>query len=105
MGETNASEVIVSKGSIYGTYLHGIFDQRDIAECVIMTLAKGKGADLRPGGEDVSKDATSDLNGTSEGGILNYAAFKEKEYDRMADILREHLDMEKIYGILRESAI
>ena len=105
MGETNASEVIVSKGSIYGTYLHGIFDQRDIAECVIMTLAKAKGADIRPGGEDVSKDAASDLNGTSEGGILNYAAFKEKEYDRMADILREHLDMEKIYGMLRESAI
>jgi adenosylcobyric acid synthase len=36
---------------------------------------------------------------------MDYASFKEKEYDRMADILREHLDMEKIYGMLNEASI
>ena len=30
--------------------------------------------------------------------------FKEKEYDRLADILRGSLDMDKIYAMLREAA-
>ena len=38
-----------------------------------------------------------------EGGMLDYQAFKEKEYDKLADTLREYLNMEEIYGMLREA--
>lgn len=31
---------------------------------------------------------------------MDYAAYKETQYDKMADILRKHLDMEQIYRIL-----
>ena len=44
-------------------------------------------------------------NYISDDNLMDYASFKEKEYDRMADILREHLDMEKIYGMLNEASI
>ena len=54
---------------------------------MVKTLAKKKGVEL------------------SDGDLMDYASFKEKEYDRMAEILREHLDMEKIYGMLREAKI
>ena len=90
VGETDgSSDVIIAEGTgyVYGTYVHGIFDKKEIAEAVIKTLAKKKGVEL------------------SDGDLMDYASFKEKEYDRMAEILREHLDMEKIYGMLREAKI
>ena len=40
----------------------------------------------------------------SEYDAADHRDFKEKEYDRLADILRNSLDMEKIYGMLREAA-
>ena len=30
-------------------------------------------------------------------------SFKEKQYDRLADTLREYLDMDAVYGMLREA--
>ena len=88
VGETsgNASDIICN-GNIYGTSIHGIFDKKEIAETVIKTLADKKGVEI------------------SADNLMDYASFKEKEYDRMADILREHLDMEKIYGMLNEASI
>lgn len=74
-------------GMIYGTYVHGIFDRKEIAEAVIKTLADKKGV--------AAGDET----------LLDYASFKEKEYDKMAEILRKHLDMDKIYGMLKEAQI
>nr|MCR4650051.1 cobyric acid synthase [Lachnospiraceae bacterium] len=73
--------------NVYGTYLHGIFDRKEIAEEVIRTIASKKGI------EGLETELT------------DYAAFKEKEYEKMADILREHLNMEEIYGMLREARI
>ena len=78
---------IVCNKNIYGTYIHGIFDKKEIAEKIINTLADKKGVKL------------------SDDTLIDYASFKEKEYDHMADILREHLDMEKIYGMLREAKL
>ena len=33
--------------------------------------------------------------------LTDYREVKEKEYDRMAEVLRRHLDMEKIYEMLK----
>ena len=39
-----------------------------------------------------------------ENGVLeDYRTFKEKQYDKLADTLREYLNMEEIYGMLREA--
>ena len=35
---------------------------------------------------------------------VDYQTFKETQYDILADALREHLDMKKIYQILEEGA-
>ncbi len=81
----------MSSGHVYGTYIHGIFDRTEIAETIIQALAKRKGMNL------------SEIK--TDGGMLPYSAYKEREYDRLADILREHLDMDRIYNMLREAAI
>ena len=33
--------------------------------------------------------------------ILDYKAYKEREYDRLADIVREGTDIKKIYEIMK----
>lgn len=87
-GSTLSDTVISDKsGRVYGTYVHGIFDKKGIAKAVIDALAREKNVII------------------DDDGLMDYASFKEKEYERMADILREHLDMEKIYGMLKEANI
>ena len=34
---------------------------------------------------------------------MDYQSFKETQYDKLADTLRKHLNMEEIYGMLREA--
>ncbi|MBR4579617.1 MAG: cobyric acid synthase [Lachnospiraceae bacterium] len=70
-------------GNVYGTYVHGIFDRKETASAILEALAKRKG-----------------LSGF-EASLLNYREYKEREYDRMADVLRQYLDMEAIYGMLK----
>ena len=38
-----------------------------------------------------------------DGALLDYEAYKEQQYDKLADTLREYLNMEEIYGMLREA--
>lgn len=72
-------------GRVYGSYIHGLFDKGTIAVDMINVLAKKKGICLE--------------NSESE----TYQSFKEKQYNKLADTLRQHLNMEEIYGILRET--
>ena len=76
----------VCEENIYGTYIHGVFDKEGVAAAVVSALADKKGVELSGG----------DASGHRE--------FKEKEYDRLAAILRENLDMERVYSMLREAA-
>ncbi|MGN0170209.1 MAG: cobyric acid synthase [Lachnospiraceae bacterium] len=78
--------VIQAEGrDVYGSYVHGLFDQGKTATVLIEALARKKGIRLQ----------------TTE--LKDYRLFKEKQYDKLADTLREYLNMEEIYGILREA--
>ena len=73
--------------NVYGTYVHGIFDKGCVATAVVQALAKKKGI------------------GIGEGAFEDYRSFKEKQYDKLADTLRAYLNMEEIYGMLREARL
>ena len=73
--------------NVYGTYVHGIFDKGCIATAVVQALARKKGIWIE------------------EGAFEDYRSFKEKQYDKLADTLREYLNMEEIYGMLREARL
>ena len=77
----------MQSGNVYGSYVHGIFDHDAIAAKLIQILAERKG---------VALDTTD---------MMNYQAFKETQYDKLADTLRQYLDMEYIYQILREAKV
>ena len=81
---TNEDAVTV-QNNVYGSYVHGLFDREEIVSEVVQTLARRKGIEIRKG---VFED---------------YQTFKEKQYDKLAETLRQYLNMEEIYGMLREA--
>lgn len=72
----------VCRGNVYGTYVHGIFDRDGMADQVIRLLAKQKG---------ISWNGRESMGRTE---------WKEQQYDRLAEGIRQHLDMEQIYKIM-----
>ena len=41
------------------------------------------------------------LLGQTQSGGFDYAKYKEEHYDRLADHVRKHVDMAKVYEILK----
>ena len=84
----NIDEKVVVTGkreNIYGSYVHGLFDCGNIASVMVEALARKK---------EISMKTRTDMD---------YQRFKESQYDKLADTLREYLNMEEIYGMLREA--
>lgn len=70
------------RGNVYGTYLHGFFDKEGIAENVGKALLTKKG---------LSAEAAAGMS---------YKTYKEQQYDKLANLLRESLDMKAIYQMM-----
>lgn len=70
--------------NVCGTYVHGIFDKEEVARGLVRAVGIRKGIDV------------SEMEG------VDFAAFKETQYDILAAELRKHLDMKRIYEILEE---
>ena len=62
-----------------GTYVHGILDNAPFVDFL-----------LQPFAEKLSQTDAS----------FDYQAFKEEQYDKLADHVRQHVDMQRIYQIL-----
>ncbi|SHJ05169.1 adenosylcobyric acid synthase (glutamine-hydrolysing) [Geosporobacter subterraneus DSM 17957] len=70
------------EGNVMGTYIHGIFDNIPFTRKVLNNIRRAKGLE--------EKGST----------IESFQAFKEAEYNKLAQIVRENINMEKIYSIL-----
>lgn len=77
-------------GQVFGSYLHGLFDNEELTEALLRRLAVRRGL-----GESWGRGAVIRTESAS--------SYKEKQYDRLADLVRRSLDMDKIYAILEES--
>ncbi|MBI5207496.1 MAG: cobyric acid synthase [Candidatus Firestonebacteria bacterium] len=70
---------IIDNGKIWGTYLHGIFDENNFRRNFLNKLRISKG-----------------LSGVSQSTILN----RDREFDKLADLLRQNIDMNLLYSII-----
>jgi len=68
-------------GLVWGTYMHGIFDNDDFRQQFLQALYTHKG-----------------LSGTVQ--IRQFQGEKEAAYNRLADVVRRHLDIDKIRRIM-----
>ncbi|MEA4929084.1 MAG: cobyric acid synthase [Candidatus Limiplasma sp.] len=99
MGETSSAAAIAEltdsatravradgcqKGSVYGCYVHGVFDSDNIAGTMIRALACHKGID------------------PAKLGKVSGEEHKQQQYNLLADTLRKHADIAAIYKILEE---
>lgn len=69
------------KDNIIGTYIHGIFDNSEFTNYFLNKVRKLKGLD------NIEEN-------------FSFSEYKNREYDKLAQVLRENLDMEKIYDIM-----
>ncbi|MDI3480460.1 MAG: adenosylcobyric acid synthase [Tepidanaerobacteraceae bacterium] len=81
-------------GRVLGTYIHGIFDSYQFTSRFVNYLKNKKNNSIA---SSMNNGADTGFNGE---GIFDFAEFKQKEYDRWADVLRKSLDINKIYEIL-----
>ncbi len=72
--------VVNNKGNVMGTYIHGIFDGVEFRQHIINELRRDKGIE-----EKVS---------------MPYEHLREKELDKLADLVRGSIDMNEIYKIM-----
>lgn len=69
-------------GNVYGSYVHGIFDQEEVAKTLISALLREKGlADEHVAAVDMK-------------------AYKERQYDLLAEGIRKNIDMDLVYRIV-----
>lgn len=71
-------------GTVFGTYLHGIFDNTEFTRKLLNKIR--------------IKQGKVELNGD----IPDYATYKEDQYDRLAHIVRENIDINAIYKIMED---
>jgi len=65
---------------LWGTYLHGVLDNAPVVEELLAPFASRLAEGAKP---------------------FDYAAFKEEQYNRLADHVRKHVDMKRLYEILK----
>jgi adenosylcobyric acid synthase len=89
-GERNVSgESMVTGDHCIGTYIHGFLDNGPVIEHILRDKYHGDcpSCEKRSG---LQRDCPRDLQ-----------AFKDQQYDKLADHVRRHVDIERIYEILK----
>ncbi len=84
MGQSGNTGAVVQKGNVYGSYIHGLFDENDIAKNIVSALYEKRGLTF------------------NESAVFDVHAYRESQYDKLAETVREALDMKMIYRILEE---
>ena len=77
-----ARPALVGCENVYGTYIHGVFDAPGVADAVLRALCERAGKDF------------------GQLGAFDPAAYRERQYDILADAVRGSLDMEAVYRIV-----
>ncbi|MBR6258963.1 MAG: cobyric acid synthase CobQ, partial [Oscillospiraceae bacterium] len=79
MGRGEKTSPVLSSGNVYGSYIHGLFDAKGVADAVLRCICKAKGVEF------------------SSLGSFDVSEYKERQYDLLARGVRDALDMELIY--------
>jgi len=82
-GREDPDGVTNQTGNVIGSYLHGIFDTGSFWRAIVNRVRREKGMD----------ENTDDL--------LTIQQFRDREFDRLASIVRQNIDMDAVYRIIR----
>ncbi len=74
-----------SDGLVFGSYLHGLFDNLEFTGAILTRLAEKKGISLTAKAQSMEE-------------------YKESQYDKLADLVRRSLDMDAVYKIMKSTS-
>lgn len=72
-------------GSVMGTYLHGVFDSNNFTRPLLNALRKKRGL------------------ASLEEGVFDYKQHKEQQFNILAQQMRAHINIDKIYQLMHEN--
>ncbi|MCD8036705.1 MAG: cobyric acid synthase [Clostridiales bacterium] len=78
------NSVVQGINNVYGTYIHGIFDNRNVTDIIINAIMDKKG---------LSEDSVR---------AIDMKEYKERQYDTLADTVRNNIDMDEVYDIIEK---
>ena len=78
-----ADGIMNAQGNVLGSYLHGLFDDGQLFAAIAAHIRREKGI--------VTENQVP----------VSFEEFREREFDRIADIVRASVDMDMIYKIVR----
>mgnify|MGYP002619878488 CR=1 FL=1 len=78
-GESTTESPVMEEGNCIGTYIHGILDNQPFIDYILQPFTDRK----------------------SNQEMISPEEFKQQQYDKLADFVRAHLDMESIYKFLK----
>lgn len=84
MGQTAQTSVVMENENVYGTYIHGLFDTNEISNTILKAICNKKGVEFES------------LNS------FDLSEYKNRQYDKLADVVREGLNIELIYRIVNK---
>ena len=84
MGQSGENTAVLQKDNVYGSYIHGLFDENGISQAIVRALYVRRGLVF------------------DENAVFDVHAYRETQYDILADAVRNALDMNLIYRILEE---
>ena len=77
-GISDTDEAIMQSDHCIGTYIHGFLDNAPVIDYLLKDKVKGSAP------------------------VQSFADFKEEQYNRLAAHVRQHVDMQKLYGVLSD---
>ncbi len=84
LNERNEPDGVTNRqGNVIGSYLHGIFDTGSFWRAIVNHVRKEKGME----------ENTDDL--------MTIQEFRSREFDRLASIVRQNIDLDSVYRIIR----
>jgi adenosylcobyric acid synthase len=74
-----------SRAAVLGTNLHGLFEEDGFRGAFLAGVAQRRGKDFVPAG-------------------VSFAAAREAQFDRLADLVEAHLDVGRLTGLIEQGA-
>ena len=87
MGQSDDNHAVLQNSGVYGSYIHGLFDEAGIAETIVKALYKKRNLVF------------------DEKAVFDPHVYKEEQYDKLADAVRNALDMKLIYSIFSTDGV
>ena len=87
-GVSDTDQAILQTDHCIGTYIHGFLDNAPVIEHLLKDHVDG------------SDDPISKGNGITQNCPRDPLAYKDEQYDKLADHVRQHVDIDRIYRIL-----